>query len=119
MMTEINPIWQKKAEVILDSLQLSGNLMSYADFAETVGIELPHRIHKLTTWLEETICADVASGHTPRAAVVISKSRGIPAPGFFILLKELGLYAGADTGPEAAAFHKTCLEKLATPASLS
>lgn len=102
--------WRIKADVMLDSFQLSGQMITYADFAELVGIELPHRIHKLTLWLEDTMRADAEAGRLLRAAFVISKTRGMPAPGFFIILRELGLYSGADTGAEAAACHAACLK---------
>ena len=95
---------------MLDSLRQSGQLLTYAEFAEQADITPPHKIHKLTLWLEDTIRADTDAGHTPRAAHVISKTRGMPAPGFFILMRELGLYTGPDTGAPAANFHKACLE---------
>lgn len=106
------PLWQKKCEMALESLRQSGQTLSYADLAALAEIDAPQRIHKLTGWLENTMCADTNAGHPLRAALIISKYRGIPAPGFFIHAKALGLYDGPTTGALAAEFHSACLKKL-------
>ncbi|MEA1620083.1 hypothetical protein SOQ14_14355 [Erythrobacter sp. T5W1-R] len=50
--------------------------------------------------------ADGEVGAPQLASLVVSKARGgLPAPGYFVLLRELGLYAGPSEGPEAQAFH--------------
>ena len=52
----------------------------------------PHKIHRLTAWLEQLMAEDHDNERPLRAAVVISKARGgLPAPGFFDKAKELGL----------------------------
>ena len=104
--------WNQKVELLLDSLCLSHKLMTYAELAEAAGVTPPHRIHKLTGVLELLMQADCKAGRPLRAAVVISKVRGIPAPGFFSLAKSLGLYEGAETGADAIAYHQTCLNAL-------
>lgn len=101
-----------KVDLLLDSLCLSGKCITYAEMAEAANIPSPHKIHKLTEFLEDLMQRDIALGKPMRAAMVISKVRGMPAPGFFNLAKALGQYDGADTGQEAALFHQTCLNDL-------
>jgi hypothetical protein len=48
---------------------------------------------------------DVAAGHPMLAALCVSKIRpGIPARGFFLVARVLGVYSGDPTGSEAGAF---------------
>ena len=75
--------WQIKTEVMLTMLAEKAELMSYDELATSVEVPAPHRIHKLTTYLERLIEEDIKKSAPIRAAVIISKVRGIPAPGFF------------------------------------
>ena len=103
--------WQHRAEMALASVIAADRLITYADLAEAASIPPPHRIHKLTLWLEEKLVADHCAGATLRTARVISRSRGgLPAPGFFIKCRELGLYDGPADGPLAKAFHLNLLD---------
>lgn len=108
------PVWHSRADMALTSLLAARRLSTYGELAEASAITPPHRIHKLTLWLEETMRQDAEAGLPVRAAVVISKQRGMPAPGFFAQAKALGLYEGPEKGPEAAAFHQACLDALFT-----
>lgn len=85
-MTELTD-WQRKVEMALDSCVKAAHLVTYQELAQTADIPAPHRIHKLTLFLEEVIKADIAANRPIRAACVISKIRGLPAPGFFHLLE--------------------------------
>ena len=77
--------WQRRASMALDSAIASRHLISYAELAETAKVPSPHRIHKLTMWLETLITYDHESAKPLRAAWVVSHQRGqIPAPGVFI-----------------------------------
>ena len=88
-------------------------IITYAELADAANIPNPHRIHKLTSWLESTMREDHAAGAPPRAALVISRNRrGLPAPGFFFLCNELGLYQGTPNGLDAAKFHQTAINVL-------
>lgn len=84
--------WQTRADQLLmravkDQRQITYNQLAIA--AEVTG---PHRIHRLTTWLEQTMAEDHRCGRPLRAAVVISKARdGLPAPGFFLCAEQLGI----------------------------
>ena len=79
--------WQNKVEIALDSCVASAHIITYQELAQTADIPAPHRIHKLTLFLEELIEKDILAQKPIRAACVISKVRGLPAPGFFHLLE--------------------------------
>ena len=104
--------WQQRVDLLLESRRLSCKPITYADLADAAGVTSPHKIHKLTAYLERLMHADSAAGNPLRAAIVISKIRGIPAPGFFSSATSLGLYQGAETGAEAEAYHQNCLQIL-------
>jgi len=102
--------WHGRAEMALESAICSDRLITYAELADAAGVPAPHRIHKLTLWLETLIEQDNANGVRLRAARVISRSRGgLPAPGFFLKCAALGLYDGPPQGPQAHAFHLNLL----------
>ena len=102
--------WQRRASIALDSAIASRHLISYAELADTAQIPPPHRIKKLTTWLETLVADDHQSAQPLRAAWVVSRQRGqIPAPGFFIKCQKIGLYDGPIKGAAAEAFHRTLL----------
>ena len=102
--------WQHRASLALDSAIASRHLISYAELAETAQVPSPHRIHKLTMWLERLIDNEYQSAKPLRAAWVVSRQREqIPAPGFFMKCREIGLYDGPVNGAKAKAFHRTLL----------
>ena len=101
IMTPIDsPDWHIKTDVTLAVLAQKAQTITYQALAQSVAIDSPHRIHKLTSYLETLIAADVAANAPIRAAVVISKIRGMPAPGFFDCLKQAG-FAFDDTNKKA------------------
>ena len=111
--TNQDHVWQRRAEMALASATSLGRIVTYAEMADAADIPAPQRIHKLTLWLEATMRQDHAAGHPMRAALVISRNRnGLPAPGFFLLCQELGIYQGAETGADAAQFHQNMLVAL-------
>ena len=105
--------WEHRAEMALATARRANQTITYAELANAAKIPNPHRIHKLTNWLESSMREDHAAGDPLRAAMVISRNRGgLPAPGFFILCGELGLYQGAVSGPHAIHFHRTAINNL-------
>jgi hypothetical protein len=105
--------WQIRAEMALESTIQTQQCLTYAALAEAARIPAPHRIHKLTGWLETIITHDHHAGIPLRAAAVISRRRnGLPAPGFFDQCRSLGLYNGPSRGEAAAAFHQQLLDDL-------
>ena len=102
--------WQRRASIALDSAIASRHLISYAELANTAQIPPPHRIKKLTMWLETLVADDHQSAKPLRAAWVVSRHRGqIPAPGFFMKCQEIGLYEGPSRGAKAESFHRILL----------
>ena len=105
--------WQHRAEMALNAALQAGQTITYAELADAATIPKPQRIHKLTVWLESTMRKDHADGKPLRAALVISRNRsGLPAPGFFMLCGELGLYDGSGSGESAVHFHRTSINDL-------
>jgi len=102
--------WHQRAEMALASVLKAERLITYAELADAAQIPGPHRIHKLTIWLEALLETDHANGTQLRAARVISRNRGgIPAPGFFLKCAALGIYDGPPDGPKAITFHLNLL----------
>ena len=97
----------------LAAVRRAGLTITYAELADAAKIPKPQRIHKLTKWLETCMRIDHAAGKPLRAALVISRTRsGLPAPGFFLICGELGLYQGGVSGQHAAQFHQTAINNL-------
>lgn len=95
----------------LAELARDGRTISYKDLADEVGVPPPQRIHALTLVLEDLAREDHAAGRPLLAACAVGRaSGGIPGPGFFHVLAELGRYHGPDRGPEAAAAHAAELQ---------
>ena len=85
------PDWHLKTEMTLLILAQKAEMIAYDDLAKAVAVPPPHRIHKLTNYLETLMEQDITGGTPIRAAVVISKVRGLPAPGFFDTLDRCGM----------------------------
>ena len=84
--------WQKNARAEIMAAIRNKEQITYSTLAATANMTGPHKIHRLTLWLEQLMTEDHLNGRPLRAAVVISKARGgLPAPGFFEKAKELGL----------------------------
>ena len=106
-------LWKRRAEMALASARQANQIITYAELADAAAIPNPRRIYKLTKWLENIVRRDHAAGEPLRAALVISRKRGgLPAPGFFLLCGELGLYQGAVSGQRAIQFHKATITNL-------
>ena len=84
-------LWHKRVEMNLLILAQKAELITYDALATSADIAPPHRIHKLTLFLETLIAQDIAQNAPIRASVVVSKIRGLPAPGFFACLQEHGI----------------------------
>ncbi|AOL24144.1 hypothetical protein Ga0102493_1120 [Erythrobacter litoralis] len=103
-------------KVLLIEAARSGRTLIYAEVAKSLQLQPPHTIHKTALLIEDLMRSQAAGSESQLASFVVSKARaGLPAPGFFIVTRELGLYDGADEGAEAYAFveaeRKRCLEQ--------
>ena len=84
--------WQQKAHAEIMAVIKNKDQITYNALAAIANMTGPHKIHRLTSWLEQLMAEDYHNDRPLRAAVVISKARGgLPAPGFFDKAKELGL----------------------------
>ena len=84
--------WQQNAHAEIMAVIKNKDQITYNALATTANMTGPHKIHRLTSWLEQLMAEDYYNGRPLRAAVVISKARGgLPATGFFDKAKELGL----------------------------
>ncbi|MGB2492965.1 MAG: hypothetical protein ACPID7_08270, partial [Candidatus Puniceispirillum sp.] len=80
-MTKDDNEWQIRAEMALAVAVQNRTLITYAELADAASIPAPHRINKLSVWLEATMDSDHAQSMPMRAAWVISRARGgLPAP---------------------------------------
>lgn len=94
-------------ETILLRAAIAGEVITYRDLAERLDLQPPHTIHQTTELLEALMRRHAATGAPQLACLVISRVRGgLPAPGFFMTLNELGLYQGPPEGEAARAFHE-------------
>ena len=102
--------WQAAADQLLMSMIKENRQITYNQLATAAGLTGPHRIHRLTSWLEQTMADDHRCGRPFRAAVVISKARGgLPAPGFFVYAEQLGIELKT---PDRAAAYQAYLNRL-------
>ncbi len=92
--------WQKRAEMLLLILAQKAQTITYDGLASQCGVPSPHRIHKLTNFLETLIAQDITAGAPIRAALVISKVRGRPADGFYVCLEACGYRPDSDQKPD-------------------
>ena len=90
-MTQKDKDWQMQAEVALFAALKSGRPVTYDALAQAAGIPAPHRIHKLTLWLEQLMAEDAATGQPLRATILVSRLHDWPARGFFDTARQLGL----------------------------
>lgn len=113
-----DPVWQKNVVSILASLAVANQTITYADLADLAALPSPHRIHKLTNYLETLIAEDIGAAGPIRAAVVISKrDHGMPAEGFFDCCRTYGL--APHSCENDTAFHQRLLTTLYQSAASS
>ncbi|MGU9962227.1 MAG: hypothetical protein ACNYPF_04335 [Candidatus Puniceispirillales bacterium WSBS_2018_MAG_OTU23] len=102
--------WQANAELLISALIRDGRTATYKDLVEKAAIPPPKKIHQLTRFLEELVARDAALNLPIRAAVVVSRTNGIPGEGFFVKLAECGITP--DDGSNNAALHQQLISQL-------
>lgn len=103
------PVDLDRLRALLEQARAADRLLTYAEVADAIAVEPPHRIHRTTQMIESLMDQDVRAGRTPLAALVVGKSRnGRPAPGFFDCAQRLGLFDGVDP----IGFHDRLLAEL-------
>jgi len=111
-MTGSPPEWETRVELRLAELVAGGKTITYAELARQTDIPAPHRIHKITGFLETLMERDAYLGAPLRAAVVVSRTNGLPGRGFFDKLHELGLASPEEDSPQ---LHRRLLAALTPP----
>ncbi|MFN4037845.1 MAG: hypothetical protein ACK4IB_00790 [Erythrobacter sp.] len=102
--------WLGQLESLLITAARDQRVMTYAEVAKALALPPPYTIHKAAELIEALMRLHAAAGAPQLASLVVSKARsGLPAPGYFVLLQELGLYTGTGDGPEARAYHATAV----------
>ena len=97
----------EQLELLLIDAAKKQQTLTYRQVAQYLELQPPNTIHQATECIE-ALMRKHAKSQTPQlASLVISKARNcLPAPGFFMLLHELGLYDGSVDGEDAHAFHR-------------
>ena len=108
-MSHLEPIWRKHG---LSSCSTAGRIPD-RQVAQLLELQPPHTIHQVTTLIEKIMRHHAKVDAPQLASLIISRVRGgIPAPGFFMLLEELGLYEGSVDGEDARHFHAHEMQRI-------
>ncbi|TVQ82243.1 MAG: hypothetical protein EA357_10160 [Micavibrio sp.] len=93
-------------ELLLIEVAKKRQTLTYRQVAQYLELHPPNTIHQATECIEAMMRLHAQFGTPQLASLVISKIRnGLPAPGFFMLLQEIGLYDGSVDGKDAREFH--------------
>ncbi|KLN60020.1 hypothetical protein WH96_15070 [Kiloniella spongiae] len=104
---------EQKIRAILENTAQKHQTISYRMLAIEAEIPGPQIIHKLTHKLEDIMRTDHSIGALSLVPLAVSRGEpAIPRGGFFILLRELGLYTGSDQGTEAIQKHTNMLAEI-------
>jgi len=96
----------ERLEALLIEAARNRKPLTYQQVAQQLELQPPHTIHQTTECIEAMMRFHSHAKAPQLASLVISRMRnGLPAPGFFMLLQQLGLYDGSVDGEDARAFH--------------
>ena len=107
-----------RLEALLEESARARATLTYSQLATALELTPPHTVHQTTILLEALMRVHAEAGKPQLASLVVSRARGgLPAPGYFAMLQELGVYAGSLAGDDARAFHAAqkllCFEAMA------
>ena len=74
--------WQATADQLLMTMIKDKRQITYNQLATAAELTGPHRIHRLTSWLEQTMAEDQKRGRPLRAAVDFQSQRRPACTGF-------------------------------------
>lgn len=104
---------QERFEAMLVDVARTRGTLTYRDAAARLELQPPQTIRQLTDLAETLMRRNAARDEPQLASVLVSRvRRGIPAPGYFLLMAELGLYRGDVEGRAAATAHEAELERV-------
>lgn len=90
----------------------SGSPATYREVAQRLDLVPPRTIQRVTHALEILTAEDVAAGRPLIGALCVSRSQeNLPARGFFLAARELGVFSGDPDGQEARDFHDLELQR--------
>lgn len=92
-----------RLRALLSVRRTEGTCLTYQELATALGLASPGTIQRIAAALEQTMREDVAAGRPMVAALVVSRTEGLPRRGFFDLAVELGRFP-ADPGQHFAAW---------------
>lgn len=96
-----------RLEAMLLDAARERRMMTYREVARGLEIKPPHTIHKAALLIEALMRCHAEDGAPQLASLVISRVRGgLPAPGYFLLLRELNLFDGDGEGEVARTYHE-------------
>ena len=106
----------KRLEYLLIKTSINRSILTYTQVAQLLEFQPPCTIHQTTEYIEAMMRIHANTGVPQLSSLIISKMRGgLPAPGFFLILQQLGLYEGSVDGADARQFHaqeiQRCLDK--------
>lgn len=102
---------QSRLRALLVERARRGAPATYKELADQLQLQPPQTIHRLTLLLEALMAEDAAAGRPLLAALCLSRRQQLPARGFFIAARGLGVFDGDPEGPAAAAFHAAELQR--------
>jgi hypothetical protein len=84
-----------------------GSPTTYKALADRLGLVPPQTIHRICEALEILMEEDVAAGRPMLAALCVSKTgANMPAQGFFLKARLLGVFSGVPGDADAEMFHR-------------
>ena len=84
-----------------------GSPTTYKALADRLGLLPPQTIHRICEALEILMEEDVAAGRPMLTALCVSKTgANMPAQGFFLKARLLGVFSGLPSGADAEMFHR-------------
>jgi hypothetical protein len=97
---------QEKLDALLAKTARQKSLLTYRQVAQALEIEPPHVIQQAAELLEALMRMHAKKELPLLASLVVGRAHaGLPAPGYFILLNELGMYQGSVDGEDARGLH--------------
>jgi hypothetical protein len=96
----------ERLEALLIAAARDRRVLTYAQVAQGLDLKPPLTLHQAAELIEAMMRRHAEAGVPQLASLVVSKARAsMPAPGFFMMLGELGLYDGPPEGEAAQRFH--------------
>jgi len=101
-----------RLEALLIETARQKTMLTYRQVAQALSLTPPQVFQKAAALLEALMRNHAQAGAAQLASLVVSRARiDLPAPGYFMLMGELGLYQGSTDGEDAQRFHKAEVQR--------